>query len=91
MQAPPQGDAPGADIGLCSWPGIDLAVCLQDSGGKLDFNPPRAANLLFPLPQGVPGSKSPLSPLLGIPLALPIFTSLLIVLAGKARGRKYKK
>lgn len=51
----------------------------------------RGLQICSPSTPGTPGQQiAPLSPL-GNALALPIFTYLLIVLAGKARGRKYKK
>lgn len=65
-------------------PGVALTLLLSSrtSVEKLNYNPS---------PQGSWGANRLSLPPLGIALALPVFTYLLIVLAGKARGRKYKK
>lgn len=72
-------------------PGLALTLlfCLQDTGGNLSFNTLWAANLLPLHPRNSWAANCP-SLLLGSVLALPLFTYLLTVLAGKATGRKYK-
>lgn len=44
-----------------------------------------------PSTPGAPGQQITLLSLLGMAPALPVFTYSLIVLAGKARGRKHRK
>lgn len=86
--APPQGDAHGADMGLCSLPPASDPVLLSVLLGK----PPKRCGSASPRPQREQGICPSLT--LGAALALPIVTYLLIVPAGKGgrrERRKYKK
>lgn len=62
MLSPPEGDARGADMGLCSWLGIDLAILSAGHRWNLNFNPPRAANLLHLHPRDSQAANRPALP-----------------------------